>query len=115
MHELEHMASHGGESAGSASARVLTKQGTLDRMKAKLRSDNKTLDWVAQNAKIKDRCSSERGDGFKVTHSGEVPVNIYPNERFRKNPSIAEQRSYRWWWKQTSRGEARLRHLFPAP
>jgi len=30
----------------------LTKQGTLDRMKAKLRSD-KTLDWLAQNAKIK--------------------------------------------------------------
>ena len=51
MHELEHMASHGGESAEALRAR-LTKQGTLDRMKAKLRSD-KTLDWLAQNAKIK--------------------------------------------------------------
>jgi trigger factor len=51
MHELEHMASHGGESAEVIRAR-LTKQGTLDRMKAKLRSD-KTLDWLAQNAKIK--------------------------------------------------------------
>ncbi len=50
-HELEHMASHGGESAEALRAR-LTKQGTLDRMKAKLRSD-KTLDWLAQNAKIK--------------------------------------------------------------
>jgi hypothetical protein len=45
------MASHGGESAEAIRAR-LTKQGTLDRMKAKLRSD-KTLDWLAQNAKVK--------------------------------------------------------------
>jgi trigger factor len=50
-HELEHMASHGGESAEALRAR-LTKQGTLDRMKAKLRSD-KTLDWLAQNARVK--------------------------------------------------------------
>jgi len=50
-HELEHMASHSGESAEAIGAR-LTKQGTLDRMKAKLRSD-KTLDWLAQNAKVK--------------------------------------------------------------
>jgi trigger factor len=50
-HELEHMASHSGESAEVARAR-LTKQGALDRMKAKLRSD-KTLDWLAQNAQIK--------------------------------------------------------------
>jgi len=50
-HELEHMARHSGESAEALRAR-LTKQGTLDRMKAKLRSD-KTLDWLAQNAKIK--------------------------------------------------------------
>jgi trigger factor len=50
-HELEHMASHSGESAETLRA-SLTKQGTLDRMKAKLRSD-KTLDWLAQNAKIK--------------------------------------------------------------
>jgi trigger factor len=50
-HKLEHMASHSNESAEAIRAR-LTKQGTLDRMKAKLRSD-KTLDWLAQNAKIK--------------------------------------------------------------
>jgi trigger factor len=50
-HELEHVASHSGESAEAILAR-LTKQGTLDRMKAKLRSD-KTLDWLAQNAKVK--------------------------------------------------------------
>ncbi|HTT32526.1 MAG TPA: trigger factor [Methylomirabilota bacterium] len=49
--ELEHMASHGDESAEAIRAR-LTKQGTLDRMKAKLRSD-KTLDWLGQQAKIK--------------------------------------------------------------
>ena len=49
--ELEHMAGHGNESAEALRAR-LTKQGTLDRMKAKLRSD-KTLEWLEQNAKIK--------------------------------------------------------------
>jgi trigger factor len=50
-HELEHLAGHSGESAEAIRAR-LTKQGALDRMKAKLRSD-KTLDWLAQNAKIR--------------------------------------------------------------
>jgi trigger factor len=49
--ELEHAASHGNESVDAIRAR-LTKQGALDRMKAKLRSD-KTLDWLAQNAKIR--------------------------------------------------------------
>ncbi|GAC1675696.1 MAG: trigger factor [Candidatus Acidiferrum sp.] len=51
QHEVEHMASHSGESAEAIHAR-LTKQGALDRMKAKLRSD-KTLDWLAQNSRIK--------------------------------------------------------------
>ncbi len=51
QHELEHMASHSGQTAEALRA-SLTKQGTLDRMKAKLRSD-KTLDWLAQNATIK--------------------------------------------------------------
>ncbi len=51
QHELEHMASHGGDSAEVIRAR-LTKQGALDRMKAKLRSD-KTVDWLAQNAHVK--------------------------------------------------------------
>jgi trigger factor len=50
-HELEHVASHNGQSAEALRA-SLTKQGTLDRMKAKLRSD-KTLDWLAQNANVK--------------------------------------------------------------
>jgi trigger factor len=50
-HELEHVAGHNGESAEVLRAR-LTKQGTLDSMKAKLRSD-KTLDWLAQNSKIR--------------------------------------------------------------
>jgi trigger factor len=49
-HELGHLAGHSNESAEAIRAR-LTKQGTLDRIKAKLRSD-KTLDWLAQNAKI---------------------------------------------------------------
>ena len=50
-HEIQHLAQHGEESAEALRAR-LTKQGTLDRMRAKLRSD-KTLDWLAQNAKIR--------------------------------------------------------------
>ena len=50
-HELEHLASHSGESVEAIRAR-LTKQGALDRMKAKLRSD-KTLDWLAQNAHVR--------------------------------------------------------------
>jgi trigger factor len=49
-HEIEHLASHSGESAQAFRAR-LTKQGALDRIKAKLRSD-KTLDWLAQNSHI---------------------------------------------------------------
>jgi trigger factor len=50
-HEVEHMAGHSGESGEALRAR-LTKQGALDRMKAKLRSD-KTIDWLAQNASVK--------------------------------------------------------------
>src|SRR3979411_1360893 len=56
-HELEHAASHSGESAEAIRAR-LTKQGTLDRMKAKLRSD-KTLDWLAQNSRIRTVAAAE--------------------------------------------------------
>ncbi len=55
-HELEHVASHSGESVEAIRAR-LTKQGALDRMKAKLRSD-KTLDWLAQNANIRTASAS---------------------------------------------------------
>jgi trigger factor len=56
-HELEHAASHSGESAEAIRAR-LTKQGTLDRMKAKLRSD-KTLDWLAQSSRIRTAAAAE--------------------------------------------------------
>ena len=49
-HELQHLAGHSNESAEAIRAR-LTKQDTLDRIKAKLRSD-KTLDWLAQNARV---------------------------------------------------------------
>jgi trigger factor len=58
QHEVEHMASHSGESAEALSAR-LTKQGALDRMKAKLRSD-KTVDWLAQNARVKTVAASAK-------------------------------------------------------
>ena len=55
--ELEHMASHSGESAEAIRA-SLTKDGTLDRIKSKLRSD-KTLDWLAQNSQIKTVAAAE--------------------------------------------------------
>jgi trigger factor len=49
--ELASLAERSGESVTALRAR-LTKQGALDRMKAKLRSD-KTLDWLAQNANVR--------------------------------------------------------------
>jgi trigger factor len=58
QHELEHLASHNGESAEAIRAR-LTKQGALDRIKAKLRSD-KTVDWLAQNAHVKTVAASAK-------------------------------------------------------
>ena len=58
-HELEHVASHSGESVEAIRAR-LTKQGALDRMKAKLRSD-KTLDWLAQNANVRTAAAAASG------------------------------------------------------
>src|SRR5271166_6505210 len=58
QHELEHLASHSGESAEAIRAR-LTKQGALDRMKAKLRSD-KTVDWLAQSARVKTGAASAK-------------------------------------------------------
>jgi trigger factor len=58
QHELEHMASHSGDTVEAIRAR-LTKQGALDRMKAKLRSD-KTVDWLAQNARVKTVAASAK-------------------------------------------------------
>jgi trigger factor len=56
--EIEHLAEHGGESATAFRAR-LTKQGTLDTMKSKLRS-NKTIDWLYSNARIEKTAKSEK-------------------------------------------------------
>jgi trigger factor len=49
--EIAHLAEHSGESAATIRAR-LTKQGSLDRMKSKLRSD-KTLEWLYQNSRVR--------------------------------------------------------------
>ena len=57
-HELQRAAEQSGDSAEALRAR-LTKQGTLDRMKAKLRSD-KTLDWLAQNSRIRTVTAAEK-------------------------------------------------------
>jgi trigger factor len=51
--EIERMAERSGESATAVRA-TLTKQGALDRMKSKLRSD-KTVDWLRSNARVKTR------------------------------------------------------------
>jgi trigger factor len=51
--EIERIAERSGESAATVRA-SLTKEGTLDRMKSKLRSD-KTLDWLRSNARVKTR------------------------------------------------------------
>jgi trigger factor len=48
--QVEHLAEHSGETAQAFRAR-LTKQGSLDRIKSKLRSD-KTLEWLYRNARI---------------------------------------------------------------
>lgn len=50
QHELEHLANHSGESSEVVRAR-LTKQGALDRMKSKLRSD-KTIDFLYRSARV---------------------------------------------------------------
>jgi trigger factor len=55
--EIAAMAERGGESAEALRAR-LTKQGALDRMKSKLRSDL-TLEWLYRNARIKTSAKAE--------------------------------------------------------
>jgi trigger factor len=56
--EIEHIAGHSGESAAALRAR-LTKQGALDRMKSKLRSD-KTIDWLYRQSRIQTAAKSEK-------------------------------------------------------
>jgi trigger factor len=56
--ELNLLAENSGESATTLRAR-LTKQGALDRMKSKLRSD-KTIDWLYRNARIETTAKSEK-------------------------------------------------------
>jgi trigger factor len=56
--EIEHLATHSGESAQALRAR-LTKQGTVDRMKSKLRSD-KTIEWLYRQSRIKTTAKSEK-------------------------------------------------------
>ena len=53
QNELQHLGGHSGESVEAIRAR-LTKQGALDRIKSKLRSD-KTLEWLQKNAKVRTR------------------------------------------------------------
>jgi trigger factor len=55
--EIAHIAEHGNESATAVRAR-LTKDGVLDRMKSKLRSE-KTLEWLRQHARIQVSAKSE--------------------------------------------------------
>jgi trigger factor len=55
--EIAHLAEHSGESATALRAR-LTKQGALDRIKSKLRSE-KTLEWLCQNSRIRTQEKKE--------------------------------------------------------
>jgi trigger factor len=55
--EIEALAQRSGESAQALLAR-LTKQGALDRMKSKLRSD-KTLSWLHERAQIRTSPKAE--------------------------------------------------------
>jgi trigger factor len=56
--QMEALAERSGESATALRAR-LTKQGALDRMKSKLRSD-KTIDWLYRNTRIETTAKSEK-------------------------------------------------------
>jgi trigger factor len=56
--EINALAEHSGESATALRAR-LTKQGALDRMKSKLRSD-KTIEWLYSNSRIETTAKSEK-------------------------------------------------------
>jgi trigger factor len=56
--EIARIAERSGESAAVVRA-SLTKQGSLDRMKSKLRSD-KTLDWLQRNSRIRTREATGR-------------------------------------------------------
>jgi trigger factor len=56
--EITTLAEHSGESATALRAR-LTKQGALDRMKSKLRSD-KTIEWLYRTARIETTAKSEK-------------------------------------------------------
>jgi trigger factor len=56
--EIATMAEHSGESATALRAR-LTKQGALDSMKSKLRS-NKTIEWLYRNSRIEATGESEK-------------------------------------------------------
>jgi len=56
--QIEALAERSGESATALRAR-LTKQGALDRMKSKLRSD-KTIDWLYRNTRIETTAKSEK-------------------------------------------------------
>jgi len=55
--QIVHLAEHSGETAQAFRAR-LTKQGSLDRMKSKLRSD-KTLEWLHRNARIQTAAAKD--------------------------------------------------------
>jgi trigger factor len=56
--EIARLAERSGESATAIRAR-LTKQGALDRMKSKLRSD-KTIEWLCRIARIETTAQSEK-------------------------------------------------------
>ena len=63
--EIAKLAEQSGESATALRAR-LTKQGALDSMKSKLRSD-KTIDWLYSKARIEKTAKSETVTSVRVS------------------------------------------------
>ena len=87
-----------GESAEVLRAR-LTKQGTLDRMKAKLRSD-KTIDWLAQNASVKTVAAEAPSEILTPLDERTLTMKNY------EEPTITRPLWYPWWWNRPAGASA---------
>ncbi len=83
--EINHLAEHGGESATVVRAR-LTKDGVLDRMKSKLRSE-KTLEWLRQNARIQVSAKSE---STEINGRGHQRFHTTFHEKLRRSDTLRD-------------------------
>jgi hypothetical protein len=79
--EINALAEHSGESATALRAR-LTKQGALDRMKSKLRSD-KTIEWLYSNPESRRQPNVKSNIWF-----GLLSAQNTSNEIYRRRDSV---------------------------